>query len=583
MKYRAVIFDLFETLITEWGHTKYTKNEMCSDLGIDRESFDRYWSETAADRCLGKISFTDSLLYVMEKCGKHIEDSALSRIVDKRVETKSQCFAYVNPDVYRLLEELKARGLRLAIVSNCSSEEVQVIRQSKIYGYFDQVILSYEVNMKKPNPDIYQKCCDLLGVDAGECIFVGDGCSDELEGAQAVGMKAIQAKWYTNRFPHKRGSKDGFLIAEEPLDILRHMEYQTYAQRSIRHCIDMLAPFEMPDQQEKGHLQFYQFMVSLYRGMYERPEEYLVFPKPYEEYMAKWQEQEAREKREKAHVSNSRESTLRNTFQQAIQFYALYLYRIGVKSEGIDGPTGALMIRREDYADVIEQMNRIHESQYNAGRYDRLSKLGIQVDKNGDTVHIVHREYPQMMEGVAYLCKAPDSKYKWMNFLRLDFQNAYTPAPTVHDICKTLPHGSSEAIRKLEHLLSGMRIKAKIKPLRGIVSDFKWKVEYAYKGKSICGFYADREYFMLCIYFNHFQNINAFAKSLYEEDYDLFQWFKGQFPERLCKCPNNRRVYFGDEPRRICGLSNRAEIVNPDGQDVDRALYVLRKYRNIGL
>ena len=95
--------------------------------------------------------------------------------------------------------------------------------------------------------------------------------------------------------------------------------------------------------------------------------------------------------------------------------------------------------------------------------------------------------------------------------------------------------------------------------------------------------YAEREYFMLCIYFNHFQNINEFTRTLYEEDQDLFQWFEKQFPERLCKCPNNRRVYLGSEPRRICGLSNRAEIVSPDDQDLDRAFYILRKFRNIDL
>ncbi len=63
----------------------------------------------------------------------------------------------------------------------------------------------------------------------------------------------------------------------------------------------------------------------------------------------------------------------------------------------------------------------------------------------------------------------------------------------------------------------------------------------------------------------------------------LFQWFEKQFPERLCKCPNNRRVYLGSEPRHICGLSNRAEIVSPDDQDLDRAFYILRKFRNIDL
>ena len=346
----------------------------------------------------------------------------------------------------------------------------------------------------------------------------------------------------------------------------------------------MIAPFEMSNQQkEDGRFQFYQFMVSLYREMYQQPEEYMVFPKPYEEYARKLKEQEAQKKKEKAHVNNSKESTLRNTFQQAIQFYALFFYNIGLKSKGIDEQSGALIILKEEYIDVLNKMNRIHESKYNAERYEVLSKLGIQIYQNDHTVRIAHTTYKRAMEGIEYLCKAPDSKYKWMNFIRLDFKNAYSPIPTVNDICKTLPVRSAEAVKKLEDNLSGINIKAKIKPLRGIVSDFKWKVEYAYKGKNICGFYADNEYFMLCIYFNYFENINEFSKILYEEDHELFQWFKNQFPERLCKCPNNRRIYFGNEPRRICGLSNRAEIVNPDDYDIDKALCVLRKYRNISL
>lgn len=353
---------------------------------------------------------------------------------------------------------------------------------------------------------------------------------------------------------------------------------ETHAQRSIRHCMEMIAPFEMPDGQgQGGQSQFYEFMLSFYQEMYQKPEEYLIFPKPYEDYIAKLKVQEAQVKKEKEHVTNSRESTLRNTFQQAIQFYALYLYRVGLKSKGIDGQTGALILHKEDYADVIGQMERIHESQYNDARYEVLAKRGIGVGKDGDIVFIVHRDYPQMMEGIEYLCKAPDSKYKWMNFLRLDFKNAYLPIPTVDDICKTLTAESVDIVKKLEDQLAGMKVKTKIKPLRGIVSDFKWKVEYTCKGKNICGFYADRDYFMLCIYFNHFQNIAAFAETLYREDSALFAWFKEQFPERLCKCPNNRRVYFGSEPRRICGLSNRAEIVNPGEEDVDRALYLLKK------
>lgn len=357
---------------------------------------------------------------------------------------------------------------------------------------------------------------------------------------------------------------------------------ETHAQRSIRHCLDMLAPFEASEQLlEQGQREFYQFMSSIYEGMYKKPEDYLVFPAPYEEYMLKRRGQNKQKKKEKEHVSDSRESTLRNTFQQAISFYALYFYHAGLHSEGMDEQTGSLTIRKEDYDAVLEQVNRIHEAVYNGERFQVLSKLGVQIAVGKESVSISHKKYRQMMSGLLYLCKAPDSKYKWMNFLRLDYKNAYAKMPAIDDICKTLSSENAEIVKKLENSLTGLKTRAKIKPLRGIVSDFKWKVEYSYKSKNICGFYADHEYFMLCIYFNHYENINEFAKTLEEEDKKLFEWFKKQFPERLCKCPNNRRVHFGGESRRICGLSNRAEVVNPDRDDIEKSLYVLKKYRNI--
>lgn len=144
-----------------------------------------------------------------------------------------------------------------------------------------------------------------------------------------------------------------------------------------------------------------------------------------------------------------------------------------------------MIIPKEKYNAVLNQMNRIHDSKYNAERYQVLSRLGIQIQENSGSIHIIHKDLEQAMAGLFYLCKAPDSKYRWMNYLRLDYKNAYAPIPTVDDICKTLPPGSSEIVKSLEEHLSGLivkssaaGIKTKIRPLRGIVSDFKWKVEY---------------------------------------------------------------------------------------------------------
>lgn len=226
MQYKAVIFDLFETLVTEWEHKKYTKSEMSSDLGVEREKFDIYWDEKEEERYLGSMSFEDSILYVCEKCGKSVDNSVLSALTDKRMKTKSACFdsEYVNPDVIHLLKNLKAMGLKTAILSNCSPEEVSTLKESELYKYFDEVILSYEVHMKKPDSCIYEEAARRLSVTPNECIFVGDGGSSELAGAKAVGMKAIQAKWYTNQLPYKRPDIDGFLTAEEPLKIIDYIK-----------------------------------------------------------------------------------------------------------------------------------------------------------------------------------------------------------------------------------------------------------------------------------------------------------------------------------------------------------------------
>ncbi len=220
MKTKAVLFDLFETLMTEWGHKKYTKSEMSSDLGMEQALFNQYWDENEQKRYLGEIDFINSIRYACERCGKTIDSATLDAVMEKRVLTKSACFHYVRPEVYQLLEELKEMGLKIAMVSNCSAEEVEGISESKLYPFFDQIILSYQVGLQKPDTRIYHRAADLLEVAPEECVFVGDGGSNELEGARNAGMRAVQAKWYTNQLPYRRESIPGFSVAEEPLVVL---------------------------------------------------------------------------------------------------------------------------------------------------------------------------------------------------------------------------------------------------------------------------------------------------------------------------------------------------------------------------
>ncbi len=221
--FKAVIFDLFETLITEWGHEKYTKRKMCEDLGVDKDCFDVFWKEMEEERYLGKIDFEGSVLYAGSKLGKEIDSDKLAYVLNRRIAAKATCFEHIDPEVLDMLDAIKKLGLRTAIVSNCSSEEVKVIRESELYRYFDEVLLSYEVHMKKPDCTVYEEAARRLGVEIKDCIFVGDGGSNELQGARNAGMNAIQAKWFTNRLPQKRQTIGDFPVAEEPLEILDHL------------------------------------------------------------------------------------------------------------------------------------------------------------------------------------------------------------------------------------------------------------------------------------------------------------------------------------------------------------------------
>ena len=120
-----------------------------------------------------------------------------------------------------MLIALKEKGIKIGLISNCFSEEAYQIRKSILIPYFDVVCLSYEVGMKKPQSEIFEKCIKELLVEARDCLYVGDGGSYELEAASSVGMEAVQAVWY---YKKEMGAlfefKNEFNKVDKPLDII---------------------------------------------------------------------------------------------------------------------------------------------------------------------------------------------------------------------------------------------------------------------------------------------------------------------------------------------------------------------------
>jgi len=217
---KAVIFDLFETLITEWGHEKYTKRMMCADLGVSIDDFSPLWEELHDIQYRGEITFADSIRYVCGKLGVSVDVNRLVYVVNRRITTKSACFDCLHDGIIPMLERLRSCGYKLAILSNCSEEEVRTIRDSSLAPLFDAIVLSYETGLCKPDTEIYELTAQRLGVDVRDCVFIGDGGSRELYGAVESGMRAYRAMWYIREMPHEIKPMPEFDVFYEPDDVV---------------------------------------------------------------------------------------------------------------------------------------------------------------------------------------------------------------------------------------------------------------------------------------------------------------------------------------------------------------------------
>lgn len=221
---RAVIFDMFETLITHYNSPLYFGAQMAKDTGIPEDKFQSLWHPTEYDRSVGKVTLEQVLEMVLRENDCYSE-KLVAEIAGKRIAAKEECFRHLHPEIIPMLAALKEKGYLVGLISNCFSEEADVIRKSVLFPYFDAVFLSYEQGVQKPDEEIYRRCMKELSVKAEECVYVGDGGSHELEAAKALGMKAVQAAWYLKEgTTQPTGRKNGFPQIEKPLDVFNVLD-----------------------------------------------------------------------------------------------------------------------------------------------------------------------------------------------------------------------------------------------------------------------------------------------------------------------------------------------------------------------
>jgi putative hydrolase of the HAD superfamily len=92
------------------------------------------------------------------------------------------------PEVFPVLDGLKAKGYRLAIISNWDQRLVGMLEGMDLAPYFEKMFISAQLGFEKPQPEIYRMACDAMGVEPRKAWMVGDDQMNDDEAPRQAGL-----------------------------------------------------------------------------------------------------------------------------------------------------------------------------------------------------------------------------------------------------------------------------------------------------------------------------------------------------------------------------------------------------------
>jgi putative hydrolase of the HAD superfamily len=151
----------------------------------------------------GRLSKAQAFRQIMASCGARATDDLIAEMV-RRDQELLLANARLYDDVIPFLTRLSDRGIKIAIVSNCTDNTRAMLVATGVDRLADELVLSCEVGSAKPAPEIFRHALGRLGVGPEAAVFVDDQARF-CAGSVAAGIRAAQII---------RGDLDGQLPAE---------------------------------------------------------------------------------------------------------------------------------------------------------------------------------------------------------------------------------------------------------------------------------------------------------------------------------------------------------------------------------
>ncbi|KZE50550.1 beta-phosphoglucomutase [Rossellomorea marisflavi] len=182
----AVIFDMDGVLTDTMPLYYEATRDTLLPFGIDYT-----WEQN--NRLKG-ISRRETIRTVWKEAGKKIEEDLEIRLAEERNRRYLQLMDTLTPDhvlpgMESFLKELKENGIRMAVASS-SRNAPEVLKKTGLSWAFEYTIDPLSLTKGKPDPEIFQKARELLGVEERRCVGIEDGEAG-LRGLLETGMFTV--------------------------------------------------------------------------------------------------------------------------------------------------------------------------------------------------------------------------------------------------------------------------------------------------------------------------------------------------------------------------------------------------------
>jgi putative hydrolase of the HAD superfamily len=189
----AVVFDFFGTLTPVSPSAAWARNatRLAAVYGVSAEDLLRVFDESFPERISGAFGdVRQTMQAVGDRLGVHITEQQLDKVCRTRREVQESMFA-LRPETLRVIGLLRDRGLRIGLVSDCTSELPDAWPRLAVAPFVDAPVFSCVERTRKPDPRLFHAVADRLPADPAACLYIGDGGGRELTGASSIGMRAV--------------------------------------------------------------------------------------------------------------------------------------------------------------------------------------------------------------------------------------------------------------------------------------------------------------------------------------------------------------------------------------------------------